>query len=92
MFFKGSRYEKVSESTLTDQSGRAIRYKNTRFIADTPAVSGHKVSSHERLDQITWQHFQDAERFWRICDCNFALWPDDLLEEAAILSIPDSEA
>ena len=45
----------------------------------------------ERLDHIAWQHYRDAERFWRICDANRALWPDDLLEEAAILRIPPSE-
>ena len=39
----------------------------------------------------TLQHFRDAERFWRICDANRATWPDDLLEEAAILRIPASE-
>ena len=34
MFFKGSRYEKVPEATLTDASGRVIRYKTTRFIVE----------------------------------------------------------
>lgn len=90
MFFKGSRYEKVPETTITD-GGRMIQYKTTRFIPDTTAVVGHRVLSHERLDHIAWQHFRDAERFWRICDANRALWPDDLLEEAAILRIPASE-
>lgn len=91
MFFKGSRYEKVLVATFTDASGRQIRFKTTRYIPDTPAVVGHRVMNDERLDHIAWQHFRDAERFWRICDANRALWPDDLLEEAAILRIPPSE-
>ena len=91
MFFKGSRYEKVPDATLTDASGRVIRYKTTRFIVDPIALVGHRVLAGERLDQIAWRHFRDAERFWRICDANRALWPDDLLEEAAILRIPASE-
>lgn len=91
MFFKGSRYEKVPESTLIDATGRVIRYKTTRFIPDTQAVVGHRVMHGERLDHIAWQHYRDAERFWRICDANRALWPEDLLEEAAILRIPPSE-
>ena len=45
----------------------------------------------ERLDLIAWQHFRDPLRFWRICDANLALWPDDLLNEAAVLKIPDAE-
>jgi len=91
MFFKGSRYEKVPEATHIDADGRAIRYKTTRFIVDPLAVEGHRVLNAERLDHIAWQHFRDAERFWRICDANRALWPNDLLEEAAILRIPASE-
>jgi hypothetical protein len=92
MFFKRSRYAKVPEHTIVDKNGRVIRYKATRFIPDpAAAVVGHRVTSHERLDHIAWQHYRDAERFWRICDANRALWPDDLLEEAAILRIPPSE-
>lgn len=91
MFFKGSRYEKVPEATFSDGSGRVIRYKTTRFIRDTSALVGHRVTNDERLDHIAWQHYRDAERFWRICDANLAQWPDDLLEEAAILRIPPSE-
>jgi hypothetical protein len=92
VFFKGSRYEKVPEGTFTDAGGRTIPYKLTRFIPDTPAITGHRVVAGERLDHIAWQEFHDSERFWRICDANRALWPDDLLEEAAILRIPSSEA
>jgi hypothetical protein len=91
MFFKGSRYEKVPEAVLVDANGRVIRYKTTRYIVDPLALVGHRVLNGERLDQIAWQNFRDAERFWRICDANRALWPEDLLEEAAILRIPASE-
>lgn len=91
MFFKGSRYEKVPEATYTDATGREIRYKTTRFITDPQAFVGHRLQNGERLDHVAWQHYRDAERYWRICDANQAAWPDDLLEEAAILRIPPSE-
>jgi hypothetical protein len=91
MFFKGSRYEKVPESALTDATGRVVRFKTTRFIPDTRAVAGHRVMRGERLDHIAYQHFRDAERFWRICDANRALWPNEILAEAAIIRIPPSE-
>ena len=70
---------------------RDLPSRSTRFIPATPALEGHLVVQGERLDHIAWQHYRDAERFWRICDANRALWPDDLLEEAAILRIPASE-
>lgn len=91
MFFKGSRYEKVPDAIITDGNGRVIRFKTTRFIADPLAVVGHLVTNGERLDHIAWQHFHDAERFWRICDANRALWPDDLLEEGTVLRVPPSD-
>ena len=91
MFFKGSRYEKVPETTITVATGRVISYKTTRFIIDPLAIVGHLVTNDERLDHIAWQHFRDAERFWRICDANRALWPDDLLDEATVLRIPSSD-
>ena len=91
MFVKGSRYEKVPTLSLTDSEGRVIAFKATRFIPPTPATVGHQVVDGERLDLIAWQHFRDPLRFWRICDANLALWPDDLLDEAAVLKIPDAE-
>lgn len=92
MFFKGSRYEKVPTRSLTDAEGREIAYKATRFIPPTPATVGHHVVDGERLDLIAWQHFDDPQRFWRICDANLALWPHDLLDEAAVLRIPEAES
>jgi hypothetical protein len=91
VFFAGSRYEHIPEATIVGAGGRVIRFKTTRFIPDTPAVVGHRVVAGERLDHIAWRHYRDSERFWRICDGNRALWPDDLLEEAAVIAIPPPE-
>jgi len=91
MFFKGSRYEKVPTLTIVDASGRQISYKGIRLIPSIPTVLGHRVSAHERLDHIAWQHYRDPQLFWRICDANLAIWPADLLEEGAVLAIPPQE-
>ncbi|HEY0140999.1 MAG TPA: hypothetical protein VGF48_08885 [Thermoanaerobaculia bacterium] len=92
MFFKGSRYAGVEEGTLAGDDGREIRYVRTRFIPRTAARFGHVVAESERLDQLAWRYYRDAERFWRICDANATLWPDDLVEEAGrTIVIPPSE-
>jgi hypothetical protein len=91
VFFKGSRYEKVPNRTIVDASGRIIPYKGIRVIPDASSFIGHRVADHERLDHIAWQHYRDPELFWRICDANLAIWPDDLLETGAILNIPAQE-
>jgi len=91
MFFKGSRYEKVPTATYLDPSGRSIQYKLVRWIPDTTPVVGHRVGSEDRLDLIAWEAFRDTERFWRVCDANRALWPNDLLEVGAVIGIPAAE-
>jgi hypothetical protein len=91
MFFKGSRYEKVPEATYVAADGREIRYKTTRFIAGVAAVFGHRVHQSERLDHIAWEHLKDAERFWRICDANRAMAPEEILSQGRVIRIPSAE-
>jgi hypothetical protein len=81
MFAKGSRYSDVEEATITDDRGRIVRYIKVRFIPQTSARLGHIVSEGERPDQIASRHYRDPERFWRLCDANEVMWPDDLVAE-----------
>lgn len=80
MFFQGSRYLGVEDAEMVDGMGQVVRYKRTRLIPPTPASYSHVVRSHERLDHVAYEHFRDSERFWRICDANLAMWPEELVE------------
>jgi hypothetical protein len=91
MFFKGTRYEKVDTNQITDSTGRVIVYKKTRFIPITTGVVSYTVKQDDRLDQIANRSFRDPQRFWRICDANDAMWPDDLTAVGRKLEIPPSE-
>jgi hypothetical protein len=91
MFFKGSRYEKVATNQITDSTGRVIVYKKIRFIPPTLGLAAYTVKQGDRLDLIANLSFRDAQRFWRICDANDAMWPDDLLIIGRTLEIPPSE-
>lgn len=91
MFFKGSRYEKVDTNQITDSTGRVIVYKKIRFIPPTPGMVGYTVKQADRLDLVANLSFRDTQRFWRICDANDAMWPDDLLLIGRTLEIPSSE-
>ena len=42
--------------------------------------SEHMVTEGERLDNITAQYLGDPEQFWRVCDANGAMRPDELTE------------
>jgi hypothetical protein len=48
---------------------------------ESEAVIGeHVVIAGERLDHLAARHLGDPELFWRICDGNRALRPEELTE------------
>lgn len=80
-FFQGSRYERVGELELLDAHGRLVRCKRTRLVPEAQGRLVHLVSEHDRIDLLAHRYLADAERWWRICDCNRAAWAPDLLAE-----------
>ena len=88
MFELTSRYFDIAtvKMELTDRNGQArvIAYKKRRFI---PSVEGtvtiveHLVAEGDRLDNIAARYLGDPLQFWRICDANPLLLPDELTDE-----------
>jgi hypothetical protein len=92
MFAKGSRYETVPDAVYNTPAGREIVYKRLRLIPDPPALQAHRVTAGDRLDLIAFRFYQDPEQYWRLCDGNRALLPDDLTREVGRrLRIPLAE-
>jgi len=87
MFTTRSRYASVADTTFQDANGRAVKYKVLRITPTTTSLQNHTVAQGDRLDLIAFQQFGDAEQFWRICDANEALRPDDLTQQIGILSV-----
>lgn len=89
MFDSTSRYYTIATAQLSviDRDGqtRLIAFKRRRFI---PTLDGtitlveHLVTQGDRLDNITAHYIGDPTQFWRICDANLALNPDELTDEA----------
>ena len=81
MFAKGSRYQAVPEGVFKRADREAV-YKLLRSLPDRPASQQtHAVMQGDRLDLLADRYFDDPEQFWRICDANQALYPDDLTTE-----------
>ena len=40
----------------------------------------HTVSQGDRLDNLAAQYLGDPEQFWRLCDANGAMRPEELTE------------
>jgi hypothetical protein len=83
LFPPNSRYYLVETATLTTPEGRTVAYLRRRFIAPPERfalLQEHTVAQGERLDVLAAQYLGDPELFWRICDANVALRPDELTE------------
>jgi hypothetical protein len=80
MFTPLSRYANVEIAQWIAPDGRVIPYVRRRFL---PSLSAepyveHEVNEGDRLDNITAQYLGDPEQYWRICDVNTEMKPDQL--------------
>ena len=83
MLPKTSRYYGLPTLTYDTPDGRTVAYLSRRFIPGTPpaiVLAEHVVTQGDRLDRITALYLGDPEQFWRICDANRAMRPDELTE------------
>jgi hypothetical protein len=76
-----SRYYTTETATLQTGDGTVIRYLRRRFL---PALDRftllqqYQVTEGDRLDNVTAKFLADPEQFWRLCDANPVLRPDEL--------------
>ena len=83
MFPITSRYYNIERVEHETPDGRKIVYLRRRFVPSPERfdlLQEHPVAEGERLDNITAQHLGDPEQFWRVCDANSAIRPDELTE------------
>jgi len=78
-----SRYYNFETETLETPDHRTIVFLKRRFLPQPESYSllqEHVVSEGDRLDNLTARYLGDPEQFWRICDANRAMRPDELTE------------
>ncbi len=82
MFNPTSRYAGLPLAGWVDRDGRTRPYVVLREVPAVriaqPVDPLHIVSDGDRLDRVAWQHLGDPELFWRFCDANGALQPEEL--------------
>ena len=94
MFNSNSRYHNLPTTTIT-VTGRngepvEIRYVRRRFI---PSVEGetliqeHIFAAKGRLDIITARYLDDPTLFWRVCDSNLVMKPEELERVGRVIRI-----
>jgi hypothetical protein len=83
LFPPTSRYHGIETVTREAANARTITYIRRRFLPQPETfalLQEHVVTEGERLDNITARYLNDPEQFWRICDANRAMRPDELTE------------
>jgi hypothetical protein len=84
LFPPTSRYHGVEITTMETRDGRTVVFLRRRFLPQPERfelLQEHTVVEGERLDIIAARFLGDPEQFWRICDANAAMRPEELTEE-----------
>ena len=86
MFDHTSRYYNLDVVTLELPDGRTVSYVRRRFLPqgdEMPLLAEVAVAQGERIDLVSHRTLGDPLAYWRICDANNAMDPQQLVEEAA---------
>ncbi|HVO10140.1 MAG TPA: LysM domain-containing protein [Vicinamibacteria bacterium] len=90
-----SRYARTPVAQWTLGDGTVISYLRRRFVPD-PALFAtlqvHVVVQGDRLDAVANQYLGDPEQFWRLCDANRVLRPEELTEAVGrriLITLPE---
>lgn len=78
-----SRYYTTETAELVTTDGKTIVYLRRRRVPqpeEFTTLQEHRVVEGDRLDNITAQNIGDPEQFWRLCDANNAMQPEELTE------------
>lgn len=91
MFEPISRYADLEELEIVDEGGRTIRYVARRFLPDPDAleVAGQvAVRPPDRPDLLARRVFDDPLQYYRLCDANGVMHPNELTERERRLRVP----
>ena len=79
-----SRYFGIETATIETRDQKSYAYLKRRFVPGPERFATHHeqlVVQGDRLDNITARYLGDAQQFWRVCDANRAMRPEELTEE-----------
>jgi hypothetical protein len=95
LFPPSSRYHGADTDTVTAADGRVVVFLRRRLVPPPErfaVVQEHAVVEGDRLDNLAARYLGDPELFWRLCDANAALRPDELVETVGrrlLITLPE---
>jgi hypothetical protein len=91
MFGNGSRYRTMATYDVTDVAGRLVKAVVTPLPRSARVGGEHVLREGQRLDHLAAQYLADPTAFWRICDVNDVMHPDELKVVGRRIRIPVKE-
>lgn len=94
-FSPTSRYYDTPTKTLETSDGSKLVYLARRFVPQASrfaTLSTHVVVAGERPDLVAGAELGDPQAFWRLCDANDAMRPDELTAEIGrrlLITLPE---
>lgn len=82
-FGASSRYYGLPTATVQGPNGEVLRYVRRRFIPPASrftVIREYVAREGDRLDNIAAHSLGDPEQYWRLCDANEVLRPEELEE------------
>ncbi len=76
-----SRYYGIEVAKVEVTGGEAQAYLRRRFVPAPESfflLQEHSVTEGERPDNIAHKYLGDPEQFWRLCDANNVMDPNEL--------------
>lgn len=84
MFQPGSRYYRIPTATHVREDGVEVTYVRRRLLPSGERMSTLvevRFEEGDRLDLIAGRTLGNPEHFWRICDAENAMAPEELERE-----------
>ncbi|MDF3308904.1 hypothetical protein P3H15_28215 [Rhodococcus sp. T2V] len=82
-FPPGSRYQGIPIGRWTAADGRTVVFVRRRTVPPPDrfvTLRLHTVVEGDRLDNLAATHLGDPQQYWRLCDANGAMRPDELID------------
>lgn len=94
-FGPDSRYHALEVTQWTGPDGAPVSFVRRRFIPPPEAfglLQEHPVEAGDRVDNLAARYLDDPQQYWRLCDANGVIRPEDLTDtvgETVRITLPE---
>ena len=84
LFPPSSRYHGLPIQKMVRPDGREVAYVSRRFVPlqeNFETIRERRIVQGDRIDNLAYEILSDPEQFWRLCDANNVLDPQQLTAE-----------